>query len=223
MPSVRIWRPRSLHIRPASLASTALLSGFSGHEHLLLERNTMTSSTPKNAHRWDQLCDVYRRARQQGSEDAFRVGRLAIHLRDAFAEACGCSAEKVYHYRYKHGLIPCEDSHTKASNGFQSVSRSESDWVFGLGIELEAGPTTYPKIVVVFPLNVTLAPTSFDVTTALTLGSDRIRASVQADYEADLAALADRMFAGLLASLEGSVDGKTGTSAIGFATIVADT
>lgn len=100
------------------------------------------SGTLQNAHRWADLSRKYKRAREKTNDEAFRVGRLAIHLKDALASACGCSGDYVFHYKYEHGFTPEHDTSEKVSNGWNSVVRQEAGWVFGVGIQLEVDPNT---------------------------------------------------------------------------------
>ncbi len=168
-----------------------------------------------NTGRWAELSAKYKLARDKSSDEAFRVGRLAIHLKDAVARACGCSAEYVRHYSYEHGATPQYDESKPVSNGWRSVAREEAGWVFGLGVQLEVDANTHPKTMVVFPFTVVVSPDHFDVQTTLLAGSERIRAAPP-QYAADVDALGERVFEGLSEALDKWAAGDARAGGIGF-------
>jgi hypothetical protein len=86
-----------------------------------------------NEDRWSELCSKYAQGNAKNHNDTFVIGRLAVHLRKAFAEACGCAESYVFHYRYEHGYIPEADTHEQVEDGWSSVTGTPIGWVFGFG------------------------------------------------------------------------------------------
>lgn len=175
----------------------------------------MGNSSADNGRRWAELCEKYRRLRERGGQDYFRLGRLAIHLRAALAKACGCDESYLFHYSYEHGGEPKNDQFERATSGWTSVSTSEASWVFALGIQLEISPDTYPKTVAVFPIEVTVSDNEFKLESSLFAGVEQVRGN-QPLYSEDLERVAERIFDGLNEALD---DPTVVSSKMGFTTL----
>ena len=152
-----------------------------------------------NDERWSSLCSKYTRAKEKNSNDAFVVGRLAIHLRKALAEACRCPESYVSHFQYEHGYVPDDDTHEQVKDGWASVTGTPAGWVIGLGVQLEIAPNAYPKTIIVFPVTVKHAGDLLEVGSTLFSGTEQIRFS---NYESDLRAVAERIYLGLDEALD---------------------
>lgn len=146
------------------------------------------------------------------------MGRLAIHLRSAVIKVLGCDESDVTHYSYKHGELPKYDEYKAAKNGWASISGGgKPAWVFALGIQLEIGPNTHPKLIAVCPFDVTIGTDSFSISSTLFRGKESV-SFTQPPYTDDLDRVAEAIFQGLKQGLEeeaasGSPSGKFGFSA----------
>jgi hypothetical protein len=169
--------------------------------------------TSENEQRWPQICGLFEKARSLDHDEYFNVGRLAIHLRQAFAEACGCPDDYVAHYKYVHGFIPLNDTSEKVKSGWDSISKNEGIWSFGLGIKLEIALNAFPKSVFVYPFNIRQAEGRLSVESTIFSGVEHIRFST---YKSDLDALAERMFESLSTTLKSWSKGGGGSTALGF-------
>lgn len=174
----------------------------------------MSTVSSTNATRWADISAKYEQILRKNGDESFQMGRFAIHLRKALADACGCAEEMITHHHYEYGYVPENDVSRKASNGFASVSSSEHGWTFGLGVRLEVGPNTYPKTDAVFPVTVQLGDilivesAMFDGKAEVDVGAGK--------YNRDLQALAERMYQGLVSTLDLWASGEKPSSRIGF-------
>lgn len=158
----------------------------------------MTSNA--NSGRWAELCDLYKQAHEKGSDEYFRMGRLAIHLRKAVATSCGCDEKYVYFYSFKHGPIPQYDTAEMAENGWRSIRETEKGWVFALGVLLEIDERTHPKTIVRFPVEAEIKGNSFNVESSVFRGLQEIRGEAE-HYASDIAATGEKIYHGLRQAL----------------------
>lgn len=149
-----------------------------------------------NAVRWAELCGLYKQAREQGRDANFRMGRLAIHVKEAVARSCGCDDDYVKFYKIKHGHVPLYDQTEQVKNGWASVSETETGWVFALGVLLEIEKNTHPKTMIILPIEVAVRDKSFSVQSSLFSGVCEIRTE-QEHYANEIAALGESIYEGL--------------------------
>ena len=165
-----------------------------------------------NQERWDELCALYGKMRSEGHNSYFRVGRLALHLRNAVTKALGCPTEYVTFYKYDITSIPHYDSARQVKNNWEAVSEHEAGWSFGLGVLMEISPNHYPKTIVTFPVEVTVRQEGFDLRSPLFQGERSIRGNSY--YSDDLDEAGEAVYQGLRGALRDSSD--EGMSGIGF-------
>lgn len=165
---------------------------------------------------WADLCQKYKLANEKSFDAYFRTGRLAVNLKSALATACGCSENYISHYSYKHGYVPEADTFERVDDGWASVSKSETGWVFGLAILLEIAPNTHPKMNLITPVDVELANEWVDIDSRFFDGKERI-STLPEKYVTDLARVAELMYQGLNQALDAWGQGKAPSKKIGFA------
>lgn len=167
--------------------------------------------------RWALICSLYKSTRERGGDEAFRVGRLAIHLRKELVKALGCPEDSVTHIQWVNGSAPIYDKSDQVKSGWDSVLQAETGWTFGLGVLLEVSPTTYPKTTVRFPIEVAIHDHSFDVRSSLFTGEITVDAATEL-YSDALTALAEAICAGLIEVLRRNDEPQR----VGFTTVASN-
>jgi hypothetical protein len=171
-----------------------------------------------NSNRWVTLCHTYKLFNEKIGNERFRAGGFAISLRDALANACGCDKSYISHYSYTHGYTPDADTYEKEPDGWNSLSKSVTGWVFGLGVQLEIAPNTYPKTILIISVDIELFDEFVYVQAPLLEGKERIR-TAPVFYAQDLGTLADLMYQGLAKTLDNWVQGEAPSKKIGFVSV----
>lgn len=175
----------------------------------------MTVDSTIGSQRWAELSSLYHKARQLKSDEAFEIRKLAVNMRLNLAASCGCGLEKIYHYNYTFGYAPEMDVSKQVLHPHEALTETDSGWATGLGIQLEIGPDTYPKQIIIWPINIVYdAETgAMMLTSHIFQGEEKIS---QKNYKTDVERITERMFEGLKTSLCNWASGGTPPSSIGF-------
>lgn len=113
----------------------------------------MTNNQPSES-RWQKICDLYKKQHERQIEERDNISRLVHGIRNVFVKACGCSEDKVTHYRYEGENTEQDGTFTSVKSPIESVVGEDECWFFAYGISLEMGPNIFPKTTMTFPVKV---------------------------------------------------------------------